>query len=142
MFSPNLVKRFVRTGVDFCEKQNTWHSHIDFNAHGPTYVPIVARAVGSCSMVTFYLSVEIGRQEAKCEIVSKSGPGTEITAVEGYALVEQTPPRRQVFHDLEVFRYSLALGGSENFIPSCANLSSFSPLSNFEVIPVDGCQML
>ena len=33
----------------------------DFSAHGGTYVPASARRVGSCSMGTFYLSVEIGR---------------------------------------------------------------------------------
>lgn len=90
-------------------------------------------------MLYCYILPICGNRQGKCEIVSKSGPGTEITAVEGYAPVEQTPPRRQVVHDLEVFRDSLALGGSENFFPSCANLSSFSPLSNFEVIPEDEC---
>ena len=69
----------------------------------------------------------------------ESGLGTEITAVEGYAPVEQTLPRWQVVHDLEVFHDSLALGGGENFFPCCANLSRFSPLSNSEVIPGDGC---
>lgn len=42
-------------------------------------------------------------EEAKCEMVSKWGPGTEITAVEGYTLLEQISQRRQVVHDLEVF---------------------------------------
>ena len=37
----------------------------------------------------------------------------------------------KVVHDLKGFRDSLALGGSESFSPSCANLSSFPPLSNF-----------
>ena len=50
----------------------------------------------------------------------ESGLGTEITAVEGYAPVEKTPPRWQVVHDLEVFHDSLALGGGENFFPGCA----------------------
>lgn len=36
-------------------------------------------------------------------MVSKWGPGTEITAVEGYTLLEQISQRRQVVHDLEVF---------------------------------------
>ena len=64
-------------------------------------------------------------------MVSKWGPGTEITAVEGYTPFEQISQRRQVVHDLEVFRDSLALGGDESFSPSCADLSSFSLLSNF-----------
>lgn len=64
-------------------------------------------------------------------MVSKWDPGTEITAVEGYTPFEQISQRRQVVHDLKAFRDSLALGGSESFSPSCANLSSFPPLSNF-----------